>query len=1521
MSSMNSSAAELKAQGVMEAARDPDSSVTADDAQQKIVAESKKAGVAAFTFDPDATPEQKAAQARARVPVGFHHEHKSKATAIPTDIDDGGPGAYDLPPPSTAGAIAPPKAQKDTNGKPLTNGVNGTLERDDYERWVERTGWAPRFGNGSIGESTADAETSFADHQTWVEGKLDDKFFGDWYHNTAVIVFACLSSWFVAILGGGLAWVFLIMAVCGTYYRTSLRRVRRNFRDDVNRELAKHKLETDTESLEWINSFLVKFWPIFQPVLAETVINSVDQVLSTSTPAFLDSLRMKTFTLGSKPPRMEHVKTYPKAEDDIVLMDWKFSFTPNDHADMTSRQIRNKVNPKVVLEIRIGKAMISKGLDVIVEDMAFSGLMRVKMKLQIPFPHVEKIEICFLEKPTIDYVCKPLGGETLGFDINFIPGLESFILDQIHANIGPIMYAPNVFPIEVAKMLSGSAVDQAIGVLAVTLHGAQGLKNPDKFAGTPDPYTILSFNNGAPLAQTKTIKESANPRWNETKYAIVTSFNDVLTMQIFDYNDIRRDKELGVTNFPLERVQEVTEYENEQLEVIANGKARGILSTDIRFFPVLEGRELADGKEPPPESNTGIARFTVEQAKDLDGTKSLIGQLNPYAVLLLNNKEIHQTRKLKRTNNPIWDNGSKEVLITDRKTAKFGLVIKDDRDLSSDPILGTYQIKLNDMLTLMEKGQEWYNLAGAKTGRTKLMVQWKPVALSGVGTGTGGYVTPIGVMRLYFKNARDLRNLETLGKSDPYVRVLLSGIEKGRTVTFQNNLNPDFDEVIYVPVHSVREKLTLEVMDRENIGSDRSLGMLEVSAADYIEQAETGEYLVHDSKTPQAGVLRIHGKGSPKGTLNHTISFYPLLNIADPEDEEEEEEKVEEIKKISSERGRISVDTGLTLSADTQESTPTTPITPISNGSVKDSRVDSPLTKALEEGEKEQVETKEEEKTLPKIRLTPEELLKYESGLIIFKIIDVDLAYKDVRVEVVMDDMAFPSYQSSTIRSRIMKVDEIGDCFVRELDFSKITLRLRDKDTKKDENKKEHTIAKLSGNTVDTLKQCLNNPTILKMKDDEGRTSSIKVSLKYIPVKMTLDPSESINNMGKLRVDVLDGSDLPSADRNGYSDPYCKFELNGKDVFKTKVQKKTLHPAWNEFFEVDITSRTAAKFICNVYDWDFGEKADFLGAAEINLDLLDPFTAQEYNLSLDGKSGSIRLRLLFRSDYVTRSRQGSSTFSGTFATPGKIVTGVAGAPIKGVGFAAHGVGKGASFIRHGFSRKKKEEEDTNGAGAAAMESEDTAFASSGNFGGPRRAGALPTPSDATSPSTPPGSALGVPGHNRSKSFGQNSVHSTMYGTPSAASTGTANFTIISATGYPPSSNVMVYMKQLGAKTKVVHKTDHIKSASGTVTFNERKESFKCACSADTQFQVQVKGHNTFGSDDDLGEGLFFVDESGLGQEKQVKAGSGNVIIKSNFVLTSEDGSDSPKGGFRRSLLSKKDNGNGRNSREITPTPS
>ena len=117
--------------------------------------------------------------------------------------------------------------------------------------------------------------------------------------------------------------------------------------------------------------------------------------------------------------------------------------------------------------------------------------------------------------------------------------------------------------------------------------------------------------------------------------------------------------------------------------------------------------------------------------------------------------------------------------------------------------------------------------------------------LTGALVGTGDHVTPIDVMRVHLQSARDLRNLETLRKSELYVHTLLSGVEKARIVTFNNDLNTDWDEIPYIPVHSPRKRLSLKVMDQENMGKDRSLGHLDVDRNEYIKQGENSLWLDH----------------------------------------------------------------------------------------------------------------------------------------------------------------------------------------------------------------------------------------------------------------------------------------------------------------------------------------------------------------------------------------------------------------------------------------------------------------------------------------------------------------------------------------------------------------------------------------------------------------------------------------------------------------------------------------------------
>ena len=480
-----------------------------------------------------------------------------------------------------------------------------------------------------------------------------------------------------------------------------------------------------------------------------------------------------------------------------------------------------------------------------------------------------------------------------------------------------------------------------------------------------------------------------------------------------------------------------------------------------------------------------------------------------------------------------------------------------------------------------------------------------------------------------------------------------------------------------------------------------------------------------------------------------------------------------------------------------------------------------------------------------------------------------------------MDDMVFPSYVSSKAHQRKHRFGEVGDAFVREIDVSKITLRLTAKMDRKGDGDADHVLAKLQGSTLTTLQQCLNKPTELTLRSNEGSTSKVTVSLKYLPVKMQLDPSESINNMGTLRVDVLDATDLPSADRNGYSDPFCKFRLNGKEIFKTKVQKKTLHPAWNEFFEVPIASRTAADFRCDVMDWDFGDRSDHLGTTVIDLRILEPLQPAEIGYPLDGKSGKLRLKLLFKPDYVRRSRQGSSTFSGTFGPAGKVL----GTPIKGVGLIGGAVGggvvKGTTFLKKGFGGRSKGSRE-----GSMMETNDSSASPANGLATVDGSGTQSTPSRTgtggnVAPQTPT-SSYGDELQHRRRSFG--STFSGHGGTPKGPDSGTATITILSAEDYPEAEELRVYIRMGASKgAKEVHKTKKVKPTSTVVEFSQEQDTFQVPCSAATQFQVTVKDYRGLFGGDVVGEGVFYIGDQGAGATHRVKAGQGTVVVQSRFA--------------------------------------
>ena len=72
-----------------------------------------------------------------------------------------------------------------------------------------------------------------------------------------------------------------------------------------------------------------------------------------------------------------------------------------------------------------------------------------------------------------------------------------------HFTLGPLMYDPNVFTLNLEQMLSGKPLDAAIGVVEVTIRAARSLQGGKIGGGTPDPYVSLSINERSELARTR----------------------------------------------------------------------------------------------------------------------------------------------------------------------------------------------------------------------------------------------------------------------------------------------------------------------------------------------------------------------------------------------------------------------------------------------------------------------------------------------------------------------------------------------------------------------------------------------------------------------------------------------------------------------------------------------------------------------------------------------------------------------------------------------------------------------------------------------------------------------------------------------------------------------------------------------------------------------------------------------------------------------------------------------------------
>ncbi|XP_064497550.1 multiple C2 and transmembrane domain-containing protein 1 isoform X5 [Pseudopipra pipra] len=121
--------------------------------------------------------------------------------------------------------------------------------------------------------------------------------------------------------------------------------------------------------------------------------------------------------------------------------------------------------------------------------------------------------------------------------------------------------------------------------------------------------------------------------------------------------------------------------------------------------------------------------------------------------------------------------------------------------------------------------------------------------------------------------------------------------------------------------------------------------------------------------------------------------------------------------------------------------------------------------------------------------------------------------------------------------------------------------------------------------------------------------------------------------MYQLDVTLRRGQNLAARDRGGTSDPYVKFKLGGKEVFRSKTVHKNLNPVWEEKTCILIDNPREPLYI-KVFDYDFGLQDDFIGSAFLDLTSLELNRQTDVTLSLkdphypDHDLGSIFLSVL-----------------------------------------------------------------------------------------------------------------------------------------------------------------------------------------------------------------------------------------------------------------------------------------------------
>lgn len=178
------------------------------------------------------------------------------------------------------------------------------------------------------------------------------------------------------------------------------------------------------------------------------------------------------------------------------------------------------------------------------------------------------------------------------------------------------------------------------------------------------------------------------------------------------------------------------------------------------------------------------------------------------------------------------------------------------------------------------------------------MLQWPHrivVPIGGIPVDTSELeLKPQGKVTVTVVKANDLKNMEMIGKSDPYAVVYIRPLFKFKTKVVDNNLNPVWNQTFELLAEDKEtQSIIFEVFDQD-IGQDKRLGIVKLPLIDL--QAETPKE-VDLRLLPAFDMLKVKDK-KDRGTITIKVLYHEFSK-------EEQKAALEEEKRILEEKKRL----------------------------------------------------------------------------------------------------------------------------------------------------------------------------------------------------------------------------------------------------------------------------------------------------------------------------------------------------------------------------------------------------------------------------------------------------------------------------------------------------------------------------------------------------------------------------------------------------------------------------------------